>query len=483
MKIKTIQLLTLFILSLGIVACGGDEDDTQHAKGTLVVPKSSQKVASKALKRADGVKFKDECPNVPAGYSPLKNTKVEFLNESGKAVDDTTTDSCGEFSANVPNEVVKVKAKSSGNKDLVTDVTVFQTSGDTAIASTIPAGAEYQISAIQITSDNSLAFSVTDTVTNNAVIGVPDTAITAKLNNNPVTTSNLKSAAQVSDPASITLVMDASGSMTRYTVNDKEGNPVKDANDKIYSRIRMSALAAHTYLDNMPKSDETSFVIFDEDVDFMNDTKIASLFSLINPTTGDALNYEFSSNGFTQDATKLRFLADAYNAFSLVYPLSSNIYASDKKHEDTPKNLSVNSGYPWNGNTAAFDAILEGLEKTKVRPNNRKVIIAMTDGENNRGERDENVVIDAALNQSIPVYTIGFGTKDNANVSMKNIAESTNASFLKVEGTDLISAFQSIQTGIIFQYLTELGTAVTAGDVIELTLNYNGVKVTRKITR
>ena len=64
---------------------------------------------------------------------------------------------------------------------------------------------------------------------------------------------------------------------------------------------------------------------------------------------------------------------------------------------------------------------------------------------------------------------------------MKRVATETNASYFIVNDLNLIGAFQSIQTGIIFQYLLGLSKPVANNDVLKLVLNYNGISVSRNL--
>ena len=475
MKTKTLFTLSLLSLSLGLTACGAKSDPKKSVKGTLVVPKASQKVIAKVLQKANGVQFKETCPNVPAGYKPLKGVKVEFVNSGNKTLDDTKTNECGEFSASVPEDVVKVKAKSSGNKELITDFSVFQSTGATALASTIPSNAEYQISSMQMTADNKIAFSVTDTVTNNAVIGIPDSALSAKIGTNNVGISKLDSAANISDPASVTLVMDASGSM-QYRVYDKNNEELVDANGYSMNRFRVSHLAAHTYLDNMPKVDETGFIVFSRNVNFLNDETMKELFPAMQDATGNTTTYVFSKSGYSKKASKLRLLVDSYNPYSTIYGANG----IDEKHNDSPDVKF--GGYPWGSSTALFAASIEGITRTSKRTNNRKLVIVMSDGKNNRSPYSVDTVIKLAKEKAIPVHTIAFGGGSDERI-MKRIATETNASFYKATGVDLVGAFRSIQTSITFQYLANLIDKAKKGDKVTISLNYNGAKVSRSVTR
>jgi hypothetical protein len=358
---------------------------------------------------------------------------------------------------------------------LITDVSVFQSTGATALASTIPSNAEYQISSMQMTADNKIAFSVTDTVTNNAVIGIPDSALSAKINTNNVGISKLDSAANISDPASVTLVMDASGSM-KERVYDKNNNELVDKRGYSMNRFRVTYLAAQTYLNNMPKVDETGLIVFSNTVDFLNDESLKSIFPNMLDANGNPTTYIFSKSGYSKEASKLRLLVDIYNPYSTIYQANG----VDKKHKDSP-DIKIGS-YPWNSWTALYNATIEGVKRTSQRQNTRKLLIVMSDGENTNGPSTEKNVIDLAKQKAIPVHTIAFGGGSD-DLTLKKIAKETNASFYKATGVDLVAAFRSIQTSITFQYLANLIDKAKKGDKVTISLNYNGAKVSRTVTR
>ena len=463
--------------------------------GTLVVPSSvSNKSRSvtilKTLKARSAGASQNSCPNVPDGYEPLKNINVDFLNALNTVVKNTTTDDCGKFSVEITDDIVKIKAVSPGNKDLVTDISVFKTvNSNLAVASTIPANAKYQISAIQITGANSVAFSVTDTVTNHAVIGMPQSALTTKINDTNSDVTNFSNAANIADPASVTLVMDASGSMAAKIYDENDDILVDPADGSNYTRFRMTGIAAHIYLDNMPNTDETAITVFDGSVNFIDDAEIKRLVNYISSAVGaseDTVEYKFSEDGFTSDASGLRLIVDTYNPETEVITTFGNYGTPPgpiRKHHDTPDLKAFASVYPWAGNTAVYDAMILSLEKTAVRSNSRKIVIAMTDGQDNRSTNGEVNVIQSALDKGIPVYTIGFGANVSANTSLKKIADDTNATFFKVTGVDLISAFRGIQTAITFQYIASLGDDIKVGDTVEVSLHFDGTVIKRSVTK
>lgn len=476
MKFSINKMASTAFLASFLVACGGggSNDSSQTTKdlaGTLVVAESTETTAEKTLIKARGVQGRSDCPSVPNGYLPLELATVEFLDETGAVLDTTTTDTCGEFTANAPLNTVMVKTATPDNKDLIVEVAVFEVAGS-GLASTISDVAEYQIASMQATGD-SLVFTITDTVTNKAVIGIPDTAFIVTVNSQSADVSDVVSAANTAEPASVTLVLDASGSMNG-SVYDDSGDPVRDANGVWYTRMRLTALASHTYLDNMPGTDESAFVVFDSDVNLINDAEIATLFQLQDSNAVEA-GYSFSESGYTSSPADLRFVVDSYNHYSSLY----SDQAEDQKHADTP-DLRV-ARFPWGGATAMYDAIDTALDNTSLRNNVRKIVIAMSDGSDNSSSSSEASVISKAQDSGIPVYTIAYEDADAE--TMETIASETNATSFLVDGPDLAGVFQSIQTGITFQYIANLSNSLNSADVVTLTMNYNGLEVSRQITR
>lgn len=486
MKLR--HVLITFSASM-LVACGGggsnnndvmEDDDplTSAISGTLVVPETSAVSSFKALAknavRSSSLAAADACPNVPAGYSPLQNTSVDFIDATNNVLANSTTDDCGLFTANVPEEVVQARAVSAGNRDIVADVAVF-TNTASNLVSTIPTEASYQIASIQSISNNEIAFAVTDTVTNKAVIGIPNSAFAVNVNSTPTTINGIQSSASTSDPASVSLILDASGSMNAFATDD-QGGFIEDSDGFPFSRTRLTAIASHTFLDNVANGDETSVVIFGSDVFFIDDLVLADL-ELVNQSGNPVAPYAFSADGFSNAPAQLRFIIDAYNDDSKLYGTDE----IDDIHPDTPANLFIDSFSPWGGATALYDAISVGIDQTSTRSNTRKIVIAMSDGNNNSSSKDIDEIIAEATNANIPVYTVSY--EDGDTDAMARIADETNATTFVVNGADLSGAFQSIQTGINFQYVAGFSDITEIGDVIDLSLTLNDTSVNRSFIR
>lgn len=483
MKIKTSNLITLIAPVLLLAACGGGSTDSstvgnKTVSGTLVEPDTSIVSANKAIRKSEAdpaiaAKIAAQCPEIPNGYSPLVNASVRFIDDTNNDLTNTTTDQCGFFSASVPESTTQIIAASPDNEEIIADVAVFEADGS-QLASALPLGASYQIASLQKTSDSKLSFTVTDTQTNKAVIGIPDAAFSLALNANPLPIDLINNATSLSDPASVVLVLDASGSMSSF-VYDENGNALKDANDNYYNRRRMTAIAAHTYLDGISSTDETGVVIFDHYVDFITNQLLGDSFALTD-VDGNSATYTFSSTGFSSSPSNLRFVVDLYNRDSALWPYTQY----DDRHSDTP-NLSITNYYRWGGSTSLYDAILEGVSRVQGQANARKILVAMSDGGDNASVGSEQDAIDAANAAGVSVYTIAYGSSSN-ETTMQNIAQGTNASYYSVDNVDIAAAFQHVQTAITFQYLAGFSSALNTGDTLTLSLNHNGESISRDIT-
>ncbi len=108
-------------------------------------------------------------------------------------------------------------------------------------------------------------------------------------------------------------------------------------------------------------------------------------------------------------------------------------------------NLLVDS-LNGDGNTALYDAIASSLEEIK-KGYGLKIMIVLTDGENNSSQETLESVIAKSKKENIPVYVVGLGDV-NKNVLQK-IADETNGEFyFTPSASTLDSIYQSIRKKI-----------------------------------
>ena len=470
-----VRTFVLGLLSLALISC--DSDDSKGSAGqlggTLVVPTGTNQAKTAIMARALGAKAdEDACPNVPEGYSPLANAEVAFIGGDGAQLGlaDAPTDACGAFTGTLPAGTTQVRGTAPGFRDITTDVAVFQ-SGDANnnVASTIPNEATYTIGSIQKVDDDTIAFTVTDDQTNKAVLGIPDSALTATVNKSPanMTTS---SAVATSGKASVVMTLDASPSMEESVFTDADSG-------KEFTRFQLASIAGHTFLDYKSAEDEVATVIYDGTVNFIDQAAVDQLFPLTDQNDV-AVKHVFPADGFSAQAKDLRFIMDAYNPYAAWWGTSSS---TDALHPDTPNYKQVKS-YPWTSATAVYDSISTGVEKLAARSSLRKFIIAMTDGDDNSSNNTEDEVITLAKTNNMAVYTVGFGAGTYTNeTSLQKIAAETGGTYFRAENTDISAAYQSIQTNITFQYLGDLDTSLGEKFQVEVFLNHNGITVSREL--
>jgi len=463
----------LGLLSLSLIHCSSDDSggSTGQLGGTLVVPVGKEQAKTAIMARALGGKaVEDTCSNVPVGYSPLINAEVAFIAADGSQLGlaDTLTDVCGAFTGALPSDATQVRATAAGFRDIVADITVFQ-SEDTSknVASTISDTASYTIGSIQKVDDNTIAFTITDDQSNKAVLGIPNSAFTATVNSNSVNMTTT-SAAITSEKASVVMTLDASGSMDAHVYTDSDTG-------QRFRRLQLASIAAHTFLDLKNAEDEVAAVVFDGTENFIDQAAIDSLFSLTDQSD-NPVSHVYPVDGFSNQSKDLRFIVDAYNEYTAWWGRSSS---TDALHVDTP-NYKQAKSYPWGGSTAFYDSISIGIEKLAVRNNLRKFIIAMTDGDDNSSEINEDEAISLAKTNNMAVYTIGFGSGSD-ETSLQKIAAETGGTYFRAESTDITAAYQSIQTNITFQYLGDLDIALGERFSLEVSLHHNGITVSREL--
>ncbi len=129
----------------------------------------------------------------------------------------------------------------------------------------------------------------------------------------------------------------------------------------------------------------------------------------------------------------------AYIEFDTNVNLVSDFLIEKKKIESFIKNTIVGS------DTAFLDALYTGLELLKKTPlNSVKIILALTDGKENKSSKKLSDIISLANSIEVPIYTIGLGNKIDA-IMLKKIAKETHANFYNAPKPDqLIDIYRKI---------------------------------------
>lgn len=491
-QVHTSRFVLAIVAAGALSACGGGGGDsgtstndgtvtpastTTKVSGVLVKPEtvtaSSARLMTKYIESAhQQILASSTCASVPTGYAPLSLMSVNFRDRIGKVLATLTTDDCGNFSGDVPNDVTDVNATPAGSKPITQPVSVF-TAATPAVASAMPSAATLIISVLQDLGNGQIALTVTDSVSGKPVLGLDASNFSFKLNNNPLSGASLSYGASTAQKASVSVVLDASGSMYGTV-----GTTGKKA-------IQLASYATHELLGGLTSgSDEAGIVIFDNRVTTIDTTTLAdtSRFKWGNASGASASSpYALSASGLTTTMSQLRPIADLYNPSSQIYYTNRSVSTADAVHADTGT-LRLLGGYPWGGSTAFYNATSAGLTQLAQASNTRKIVVAMTDGEDNASSKSMATVITEAKTAGVPLYTVAFGTSTSVDeTSMQKMAQDTGGEYKRVEGADLTGLFQSIQIGIRFQYVSKFSAALASGSTLETTVNSSGVSATRSL--
>lgn len=473
--------LTIVATSL-LTACGGGSSQststspttpnaTKTIMGQLAVPQISGATAQGISLLATGVAVSSgQCPNLPDGYDPIASTVVNILDANDQKIGELTTDACGAFNTQVPDAASSLVVTPTGYKPLKSPVTTFTANNPAATASTPPANAKYVITSIQYVGNGAIAFTLTDDVTNKAVLGLPASAVSVQANQKNLTIKSLDTSLTKLDPASVMLVLDASGSMSSPVV-------AATATSSALTRFDLVSAASHLFLSGKQQNDETAFTIFAGNVTPINDAFLGTK-NFVMAATNQPATYTISDSGFTTDATKLRPVADMYNPYNKIWGSS----ALRERHADDPYQI-VNSRYDWGGSTALWSAASQGLDALVKRSNKRKLLIAMTDGQDNSSSSKSADLIQKAKNAGIPVHMIAFGAAGDVNeTEMQAVASQTGGEYQRRADSSITDLFKSIQTGIRNQYTLQLVDTVNSGTVLTLSVQTGQSPVSRDVT-
>ncbi len=481
MNIRRAFSLPTIIVVAFLSACGGGGGSNSpvpqlvqgpgKVDGQIIVPEiptaDSGVVAKLRQSKAQGgiglAAEASACDTIPPGYRALADATVEAKDQDNNVVQTFTTDTCGAFDVTLPANVTSLSTTLTGYQPLSVDVAVFSDTEQGKLASMLPTGAEYQISSLQYVGNNRVVFSVVDSVSRRAVIGLPQSAFTVAVNSVDQPIQDISSVAATNSEASVVLVMDASGSMVTSVTPDLD-------------RIDLASIAAHTFIDGKGAADETGFVIFGSSFDRITSDFLENTIPL-QDSSGTPVPWQFTDSGFVDSNQTLHRVADAYNRNSELYGAGGVALHAESG------DVLTSERYPFGGTTALWDGVVESTVMLGAASNGRQLIVAMTDGRNNSSSNDVDDAIAQAQQVNVPVHTIGFGDEGDVNVDeLTRLANETGGEFQRVEDEQLADLYQNIQLGVRFQYEIET-VALNIGDVVGLNIaNGDAVTVSRSVT-
>lgn len=103
------------------------------------------------------------------------------------------------------------------------------------------------------------------------------------------------------------------------------------------------------------------------------------------------------------------------------------------------------------GATSTYDGGYLGVDKTYQRNNPNKVLILLSDGEDNQSSKTQMDVINYAILKQVPIYTIGVSLDPKTTDTLKRIARLTGGKYYQAEDPDALQeVLDSIENEVSF---------------------------------
>lgn len=397
------------------------------------------------------------CFGVPDGYAPLANASVAQVDPFGAPVaPPTTADRCGMFVAAAGASVTALDITAPNHRTVRTAVTAFQDPDGNQLPDAltlIPDTSNYQLSGVRLQNQTRLMFTLTDSATNKAILGVVPGQVSITNNGMPAVINNFGYGATLSQsPASVALVLDGSGSMF--------GTP-----------LQVAAASARLFVSRKSSTDELSLTIFDDQVIFLDqagtDGMVAQNRLTFSDGSGAPLTLQPPVNGYSTNPLFAEQMLKLYHNQS-------------ESWKRTDPFFQVTGGYyPYGGSTALYSAALKGVQSLDGTANRRYAIV-MTDGyDNASGRNTPDTVINAAKAGNVATFTVAAGTSVDAR-ALQRMATETGGTYTQVKDMsqvqNLSAVFDAIRTNIAYGYAVDLIQPAVPGS-LTLSLDIGGLVV------
>lgn len=452
----------------------------QTVTGVLATPAGSAQTAASAIKymplddqedlRGQAAKAMAALPaagslcfGVPDGYSPLSNASITQTDAFNQPVPGTAqADNCGMFVMSTAATVARLNITAPGYRPLSVPVNVFMDPDKNNLPdplTLIPTSSSYRLTGLRLNSTtNQLYFNVADSATGKAVLGVSGAQVSVTNNNMPAAVSAVGYGSFISKaPASVALVLDASGSMGRVA-------------------LQVAAASARLFVNRKGSTDEISMTVFDNKVTFMDqantDAMVAKNRLVFTDGSSNPLRLAAPPNGYTTNPQFAEQILKLYDRYSDAWSRPS-----------TDPFLRISGSYPFGGSTALYAASVAATDSL-AQATNRRYALVMTDGyDNASGANTVDTAINKAKANNVATYTVAAGSSVDEK-ALRRMAVETGGTYTQVKDmtqvAKLSSVFDAIRTSIAFDYAAVLASppvpgSITlqvdmGGDVIESTI-------------
>ena len=143
---------------------------------------------------------------------------------------------------------------------------------------------------------------------------------------------------------------------------------------------------------------------------------------------------------------------------------------------------AVTSPFASESDTALYSAVVRGVDRAKVEPNqNRKAVIVITDGRNNSGIETLDDAIQSAVDNDIPVFPVAVGNRIFLP-DLERLADETGGILYQATDVNTVEdIYQQIAASLIInQYVISYNSPLTGGStaILSIGAELNGLSDT-----
>lgn len=170
-----------------------------------------------------------------------------------------------------------------------------------------------------------------------------------------------------------------------------------------------------------------------------------------------AMDYSGSIREFPEALANLEaaagILVQALNsndeANILKYAGTSRLMLDDFSSSQAELLAAIDEDTPLAGGTAFFDAIDLAIESVQSRTKDRRAVVILADGEDTRSSSDLTSVIEAALADGTPVFTVGVGAL--RPLELGQVAAETGGIFFEPTATENLEGVYQQLASLLFE--------------------------------
>jgi hypothetical protein len=133
--------------------------------------------------------------------------------------------------------------------------------------------------------------------------------------------------------------------------------------------------------------------------------------------------------------------------------------------------------------TAFYDGLLRAIDDLQKIPNHQslKLIIAGSDGGENRSKHSLEEILQAAKESAIPIFCIGVGSANEA--VMQHIAKETNGLYFYAPTAESLTlVYEKIATLLNGMYIVSFPTSARKGDSVSVNMIVEYAGLGKKVT-